>query len=97
MCVTSRSSEFSQQSITPEKTLPSSNVTRTNNKVFAHIIEESNAIREDVHVTVTYSAKVEEGTILEAFRNLQRFKMSQIKSNSSLRENNLKKSLQNGS
>src|SRR5215467_501631 len=57
VCMTSRSSEFSQHSVTPEKTLPSSNVTRTNNIVFVGIIEESVTIREDVHVTVTHSAK----------------------------------------
>lgn len=51
--------------------------------------------RQDVHVTVTHSARIEERTILEAFRNLQKFKMSEIKSISSLPENNLKKSPQN--
>jgi hypothetical protein len=51
--------------------------------------------REDVHATVIHSAKVEEKTILEAFRKLQKFRMSQININSPLRENNLKKSLQN--
>jgi hypothetical protein len=51
--------------------------------------------RQDVHVTVIHSARIGEGTILEAFRNLQKFKMSEIRSNSYLPENNLKKSLQN--
>jgi hypothetical protein len=95
VCVTRRSSEFSEQSTIPKKVLQSANVTRTDSKVFVEIIDENIVSHDSVHATVTHSAEVEERAILEAFRNLQRFNMFQINENSSLRENNLKKSLEN--
>ena len=93
--MTRRSSEFSEQYTTPKKVLQSANVTRTDRKVFVEIIDENIVNRDSVHTTVTHSAEVEERAILEVFRNLQRFNMFQISENSSLRENNLKKSLEN--
>lgn len=95
VCTTSKSSEFAMDSITFKKRLQSSNVRRIGNKVIVDITDGNIDIREDVQVTVIHSAKVEERTILEAFHNLQKLRMFQINGNSSIRENNLKKSLQN--
>jgi hypothetical protein len=87
--------DISKQSITPKKPLPSASVTRTDNKVFINIIDENVFLHESVHVSVTHSAQVEEKEILEVFHKLQRFNIFQINENSSLRQNNLKKSLEN--
>lgn len=95
VCMTSRLAEFSKQTITPEKALHSVEVTRTEQKIIVKIIEENINIHDEVHATVIHSAKVEEKKIIDAFHLLQKTNLTRTNKNFSIRENNLKKSIEN--
>jgi hypothetical protein len=92
VCVTTKSSEFSNPNIKQGPIQSTSNVVRKNNKVFVNIVEGNIPIYENIHIAVIHSTSVDGRVILEVFGKLQNIKRSQINKHSSVQDNNLIKS-----
>jgi hypothetical protein len=95
VCVTTRSSEFSNNIIRREPPLHPTNIIRKDNKVLVNVIEDNIVFDNNIHATVIHSASIDERTVLDVIHNLQKFKRFQVNRNSSLQENNLKNALEN--